>query len=162
MSEMIDYIQHMEHCLKKGQSFEWENKIYDLKQRQHRIACIKEWIEQCEVLPPNKKKEQALEKLADLILHEELCDMNAHKVRQEEYPIMSTWQIKLRQKREYNIKLADEMNLDMQSCQPPVRRKRTAWEEWSREKGEHERLLSFNPAYKLFVQHSQVKVNVVK
>jgi len=42
----------------------------------------------------------ALERLADLILHEELTDMNEHKVSQTEYPFLSESQFDRRESKE--------------------------------------------------------------
>ncbi|UYZ12158.1 hypothetical protein A6764_15130 [Brevibacillus sp. WF146] len=69
-----------------------------------------------------------LERLANTVLHEELTDQRRNKLTAPEYPFMSEWQLAVRQNREYDIKLAEEIATDGRSHKPPTRRHRTARE----------------------------------
>lgn len=71
----------------------------------------------------------AMEKLTDLILHEELTDMNPHKVSQTEYSFLSEHQSNHRGSKELLIgKSLDMIASDGQSHDKPVRRERSWYE----------------------------------
>jgi len=55
-------------------------------------AAIEDWYSKTNKMPDAKQ----LERLADLILHEELTDTNPHKITNTEYPIMSESQYERR------------------------------------------------------------------
>jgi hypothetical protein len=97
--------------------------------REVRIAVIDEavetWFRETGEMPDAKQ----LERLADLILHEELTDNNEHKVSQTEYPILSERQFERRDNRE--VKSAGDMEgnaVDGRNHMPPTRRKRSDYE----------------------------------
>lgn len=71
-----------------------------------------------------------LERLADLILYEELHDTHPDKMTREEYPIMSEHQLSRRHSGEVSMKVAEEYGVDRRNYKPPVRRKRTRKETW--------------------------------
>jgi hypothetical protein len=68
----------------------------------------------------------ALERLANLCLHEELTDPHPDKVTRTEYPFLSEHQFEERHKSEASFKLAEERGVDGRDYKPPVRRVRTA------------------------------------
>lgn len=71
-----------------------------------------------------------LERLADLLLYEELRDTHPDKMAREEYPIMSDHQLSRRHSGEVAMKVAEEYGVDRRNYKPPVRRKRTRKETW--------------------------------
>ncbi|MED1088322.1 hypothetical protein [Bacillus mycoides] len=71
-----------------------------------------------------------LERLADLLLYEELHDTHPDKMTREEYPIMSDHQLSRRHSGEVSMKVAEEYGVDRRNYKPPVRRKRTRKETW--------------------------------
>lgn len=75
-----------------------------------------------------------LERLADLLLYEELSDTHPDKVAREEYPIMSDYQLARRHSGEVSMKVAEEYSVDRRCYKPPVRRKRTRKETWQIDK----------------------------
>lgn len=70
--------------------------------------------------------EVALERLADLCLHEELSDTHPDKVTRTEYPFFSETQFEERYKSETSFVFAEEHGVDGRDHKPPVRRKRTS------------------------------------
>ncbi|MDP5275691.1 hypothetical protein [Chengkuizengella axinellae] len=150
--QMVDLLRE---CIKEGKCFTFNSTSYDVQLRVERIRCIESVLEahQQEPFTP-----YLLQTFADLILYEELTDANPYKVQSEDYPIMSSWQFHLRQQREYNIILAEEMDVNYMKCNPPVRRKRTAKEEWIREKNDQERLRKTNVVYNHFSNPGPIKM----
>lgn len=71
-----------------------------------------------------------LERLADLLLYEELSNTHPDKMAREEYPIMSDYQLSRRHSGEVSMKVAEEYGVDRRCYKPPVRRKRTRKETW--------------------------------
>ncbi|WP_255288989.1 hypothetical protein [Bacillus thuringiensis] len=71
-----------------------------------------------------------LERLADLMLYEELHDTHPDKVVREEYPIMSNHQLSRRHSDEVSMKVAEEYGVDQRNYKPPVRRKHMRKETW--------------------------------
>ncbi|MGG1152353.1 hypothetical protein [Bacillus wiedmannii] len=71
-----------------------------------------------------------LERLADLLLYEELSNTHPDKMAREEYPIMSDHQLSRRHSGEVSMKVAEEYGIDRRCYKPPVRRKRTRKETW--------------------------------
>ncbi|MFB5690206.1 hypothetical protein [Bacillus cereus] len=71
-----------------------------------------------------------LERLADLMLYEELSNTHPDKMAREEYPIMSDHQLSRRHSGEVSMKVAEEYGSDKRCYKPPVRRKRTRKETW--------------------------------
>jgi hypothetical protein len=67
----------------------------------------------------------ALERLANLCLHEELTDSHPDKVTRTEYPFFSEHQFDERHKSEASFKLAEERGVDGRDHKPPIRRIRT-------------------------------------
>ncbi|WP_232673915.1 hypothetical protein [Bacillus velezensis] len=70
----------------------------------------------------------ALERMANLVLHEELSDAHPDKVTREEYPIMSETQFEERYKREASDKLAEEYDQTGSYKGRPIRRPRSSYE----------------------------------
>jgi hypothetical protein len=71
----------------------------------------------------------ALERMADLCLHEELYNPSLTKMQDEEYPIMSERQYDRRQNTEFATgKRLDQNAADGQSHAVPLRRKRSEYE----------------------------------
>ncbi|TEA81194.1 hypothetical protein [Bacillus thuringiensis] len=77
-----------------------------------------------------RSEPRQLERLADLMLYEELHDTHPDKMTREEYPIMSEHQLSRRQSGEVSMKVAEEYGVDRRNYKPPVRRKRTRKETW--------------------------------
>lgn len=75
-----------------------------------------------------KPKAKQLERLADYILKEELTDPNPYKMSHGAHPIMSTWQMELRHKREMSLKVAEGIAADGQRYNVPKRRYRSTKE----------------------------------
>ncbi|PGY46861.1 hypothetical protein [Bacillus thuringiensis] len=75
-----------------------------------------------------------LERLADLLLYEELHDTHPDKMTLAEYPIMSDHQLSRRHSGEVSMKVAEEYGVDRRNYKPPVRRKRTRKETWQIDK----------------------------
>lgn len=71
----------------------------------------------------------ALERMANLIIYEELSDPHPDKMAREEYPIMSETQREERIKSEASEKLAEEYGADGRNYKVPTRRKRSSYEE---------------------------------
>jgi hypothetical protein len=67
----------------------------------------------------------ALERMADLILYEELSNTHPDKVTRTEYPFFSEHQFEERYKAEASFKWAEEHGVDGRDHKPPVRRIRT-------------------------------------
>ncbi|TFI48184.1 hypothetical protein E4O93_09060 [Diaphorobacter sp. DS2] len=98
--------------------------------REARIAEIdratEEWFARTGKMPDAKQ----LERLADLILHEELTDTDRMKVRNNEYPFFSDSQLDERYRSEASFKLADEQGVDGANHKPPVKRMRSRREDY--------------------------------
>ena len=99
------------------------------------------------VLPPlNLPDAQALDRLADLCLNEELYDTDPHKANKLEYPFLSEYQFARRrdgshtgkvkgQQGESPLKAASTFGHDMRDYKPPTRRKRSTYEDiWTDER----------------------------
>jgi hypothetical protein len=67
----------------------------------------------------------ALERLADLVLYEELRDTHPDKVTRTDYPFFSETQFEERRKDEASFKLSEEHGVDGRNHKPPTRRERT-------------------------------------
>lgn len=98
--------------------------------RDVRIAEIdrvtEEWFARTGKLPDAKQ----LEKLADLILHEELTDTHPDKVTKTDYPFFSESQFDERHRAEASFKLAEEQGVDGRNHKPPVKRRRSNREDY--------------------------------
>ncbi len=66
-----------------------------------------------------------LERLANLLLYEELSNTHLDKMAREEYPTMSVHQLSRRHSGEVSIKVAEEYGVDRRNYKPLIRRKRT-------------------------------------
>lgn len=99
------------------------------------------------VLPPlNLPDAQALDRLADLCLDEEIYDTDPHKANKLEYPFLSEYQLARRrdgshtgkvkgQQGESPMEAATTFGHDMRDHKPPVRRKRSTYENiWTDER----------------------------
>lgn len=97
--------------------------------REARIAEIdratEEWFAQTGKMPDAKQ----LERLADLILHEELTDPDIHKVAHNDYPFLSEYQFDRRDSRESAVGEAiDNSAADGRKHLKPTRKQRTPYE----------------------------------
>ncbi|MEI2280706.1 hypothetical protein [Paenibacillus polysaccharolyticus] len=70
----------------------------------------------------------ALERLTNLILKEELSDMDAHKIQHNEYPFLSDRQFERRHDREVSLWVAENMGADGIDHKPRKKRMRSKWE----------------------------------
>ncbi|MGX5702369.1 hypothetical protein [Bacillus cereus] len=92
-----------------------------------------------------------LERLADLLLYEELSDTHPDKMTREEYPIMSEHQLSRRHSGEVSMKVAEEYGVDRRNYKPPVRRKRTRKETWQIDREAKSRNEERRKAYREFM-----------
>ncbi|PFF13825.1 hypothetical protein CN324_28075 [Bacillus anthracis] len=99
-----------------------------------------------------------LERLADLLLYEELHDTHPDKMTREEYPIMSDHQLSRRHSGEVSMKVAEEYGVDRRNYKPPVRRKRTRKETWQIDREAKSRNEGRQKAYREFTRVQIVKV----
>ncbi|QUW39299.1 hypothetical protein [Bacillus cereus] len=89
------------------------------------------WLSDAYVEAVGERPEpKQLERLADLLLYEELHDTHPDKMSLAEYPIMSEHQLSRRHSGEVSMKVAEEYGVDRRNYKPPVRRKRTRKETW--------------------------------
>lgn len=98
-----------------------------------------------------------LERLADLLLHEELTDPRPDKMTREEYPIMSDHQLSRRHSGEVSMKVAEEYGVDRRNYKPPVRRKRTRKETWQIDRKAKSRNEERRRAYREFTRVQAVR-----
>ncbi|EOO19996.1 hypothetical protein [Bacillus cereus] len=99
-----------------------------------------------------------LERLADLLLYEELSDTHPDKMTLAEYPIMSDHQLSRRHSREVSMKVAEEYGSDKRCYKPPVRRKRTRKETWQIDREAKSRNEERRKAYREFTRVQAVKL----
>lgn len=109
-----------------GLRFVYDGTTYDLGDRAARMAAIARVTEGCGGRPDP----ELLERLANVILDEELTDTHPDKVTNTEFPFMSEWQLDLRRDRETGLKAAEETGTDGRNYRKPTRRRRTAYENW--------------------------------
>jgi hypothetical protein len=93
--------------------------------REVRLGKIEELTEAYFAATGEMPDSVALERLANLCLHEELTDSHPDKVSRTEYPFFSDHQFEERYKSEASFKLAEERGVDGRDYKPPVRRVRT-------------------------------------
>ncbi|MDA2638232.1 hypothetical protein PDQ79_27515 [Bacillus cereus] len=98
-----------------------------------------------------------LERLADLLLYEELHDTHPDKMTLAEYPIMSDHQLSRRHSGEVSMKVAEEYGVDRRNYKPPVRRKRTRKETWQIDKEAKSRNEERRKAYREFTRVQEVR-----
>ncbi|CAM3636534.1 hypothetical protein [Mesobacillus zeae] len=97
--------------------------------REVRIVKIEALVEDYFAKAGEMPDSTALERLADLCLHEELTDTNEHKISQTEYPFLSERQFDRRDNREVKSTTGMDGNAaDGQKHGVPTRRKRTDYE----------------------------------
>lgn len=99
-----------------------------------------------------------LERLTNLLLHEELSDTRPDKMTLEEYPIMSSDQEPRRHGKEVPMKVAEEYGVDRRCYKPPVRRKRTRKEIWKIDREAKSRNKERRKVYREFTKVQVVKV----
>ncbi|PFF33215.1 hypothetical protein CN335_21365 [Bacillus thuringiensis] len=99
-----------------------------------------------------------LERLADLILYEELHDTHPDKMTREEYPIMSDYQLSRRHSGEVSMKVAEEYGVDRRNYKPPVRRKRMRKETWQIDRDAKSRNEERRRAYREFTRVQTVRI----
>ncbi|MHA4153214.1 hypothetical protein [Bacillus cereus] len=103
-----------------------------------------------------------LERLADLLLYEELSNTHPDKMAREEYPIMSDYQLSRRHSGEVSMKVAEEYGVDRRNYKPPVRRKRTRKETWQIDREAKSRNEGRRKVYREFTRVQGVRVYTVK
>ncbi|WP_242264899.1 hypothetical protein [Bacillus cereus group sp. BfR-BA-01422] len=101
-----------------------------------------------------------LERLADLLLYEELHDTHPDKMTKVEYPIMSDHQLSRRHSGEVSMKVAEEYGVDRRNYKPPVRRKRTRRETWKIDREAKSRNEERRRVYREFTRIQAVKYYV--
>lgn len=99
-----------------------------------------------------------LERLADLLLYEELSNTHPDKMTREEYPIMSDYQLSRRHSREVSMKVAEEYGVDRRNYKPPFRRKRTRKETWRIDREAKSRKEERRKMYREFTRVEEVRV----
>ncbi|WP_332606848.1 hypothetical protein [Bacillus spizizenii] len=93
----------------------------------------------------------ALERMANLVIYEELSDSHPDKVTRSEYPIMSETQFEERYKREASDKLAEEYDQNGMYKGRPIRRTRSTYENKLLDKRAKARNLERRKRYSAFV-----------
>ncbi|MED0863740.1 hypothetical protein P4388_32830 [Bacillus thuringiensis] len=93
-------------------------------EREERIAAINDLLSKYDGTPPAN----ALERLSDLILYEELSDTRRNKMSAEEYPIMSERMEKTRKTGEASEKMAEEYDITGSNYGVPKRRTRSPYD----------------------------------
>lgn len=97
--------------------------------RELRIEKIEQLTEDYYRLAGEMPDVVALERLSDLILHEELTDPSPDKLTNEEYPFMSEHQFDRRDRRESSVGEAiDNSSADGRNHLKPTKRSRTDYE----------------------------------
>ncbi|WJX07520.1 hypothetical protein [Bacillus cereus] len=104
-----------------------------------------------------RPESKQLERLADLLLYEDLSNTHPDKMTLAEYPIMSDHQLSRRHSGEVSMKVAEEYGSDRRNYKPPVRRKRTRKETWQIDKEAKSRNKERMKMYKEFVKVQPVK-----
>ncbi|NIL33292.1 hypothetical protein [Bacillus thuringiensis] len=99
-----------------------------------------------------------LERLADLLLYEELHDTHPDKMTLAEYPIMSDHQLSRRHSGEVSMKVAEEYGVDRHNYKPPVRRKRTRKETWQIDREAKSRNEERRKVYREFTRVQAVRI----
>ncbi|HHT7127809.1 hypothetical protein [Bacillus cereus] len=103
-----------------------------------------------------------LERLADLLLYEELHDTHPDKMTREEYPIMSEHQLARRHSDEVSMKVAEEYGVDRRCYKSPIRRKRTRKETWQIDRETKSRNEEKRKAYREFTRVQEVRVHSIE
>jgi hypothetical protein len=96
--------------------------------REERMAAIGHLIDSYIAQTGERPDPAQLERLTDMILHEEIKDPNPYKVQHNEYPIFSERQLMLREGREVPLKAAATVGTDGRDHRKPIRRKRSTYE----------------------------------
>ncbi|TKH55935.1 hypothetical protein FC677_16105 [Bacillus cereus] len=99
-----------------------------------------------------------LERLANLLLYEELHDTHPDKMTLAEYPIMSDHQLSRRHSGEVSMKVAEEYGVDRKNYKLPVRRKRTRKETWWIDREAKSRNEERRKVYREFTRVQAVRV----
>ncbi|MBA9027537.1 hypothetical protein [Peribacillus huizhouensis] len=122
---MTDYKTQLHESITKLQA---ETKRGELP-RELRMVKIEQLTEDYYAKAGEMPDEVALERLADLVLYEELSDMNEHKIAQTEYPFLSERQFDRRDSRESSVGDAiDNSAADGRVHLKPTKRERTGYE----------------------------------
>ncbi|HDR5278097.1 TPA: hypothetical protein QCS28_005455 [Bacillus thuringiensis] len=103
-----------------------------------------------------------LERLADLLLYEELHDAHPDKMTLAECPIMSDHQLSRRYSGEVSMKIAEEYGVDRRNYKPPVRRKRTRKETWQIDREARSRNEERRKVYREFTRVQGVRVHSIE
>ncbi|MED3069286.1 hypothetical protein P4310_28005 [Bacillus thuringiensis] len=98
-----------------------------------------------------------LERLADLMLYEELSNTHPDKMTLAEYPIMSDHQLSRRHSGEVSMKVAEEYGVDRRNYKTPVRRKRTRKETWQIDREAKSRNEERRKVYREFTRVQSVR-----
>ncbi|QLI77145.1 hypothetical protein [Bacillus pumilus] len=93
-------------------------------EREERIVEINDLLDRYDGTPPSN----ALERISDLLLYEELSDTRRNKMSAEEYPIMSERMEKTRKTGEASDKMAEEYDITGANYAVPKRRTRSPYD----------------------------------
>ncbi|WP_303984523.1 hypothetical protein [Niallia circulans] len=131
--------------------------------RSRRIVEIDKLTEDYFSKVGEKPDSTALERMANLLLYEDLTNSHPDKMAREEYPIMSESQREERLKTEASEKLAEEYGDDGRNYRIPNRRKRSPYESKFVDKVAKARNKEWRDCYKDFVKgksSGQFTVNI--
>lgn len=105
----------------------FDNLIAD---RQARIAAVQALVEEYFVCVGEVPEGSELDRLADLILNEELTDKHPDKVTRTEYPFLSESQFARRRNNETSLdRAAESLDANGVDHRKPTRRLRNKWED---------------------------------
>ncbi|MCY7439421.1 hypothetical protein QPL77_14540 [Bacillus pumilus] len=128
-------------------------------ERKERIVEINDLLESYDGTPPTN----ALERISDLILYEELSDTRRNKMTAEEYPIMSERMEKTRKTGEASDKMAEEYDITGANYAVPKRRTRSPYDNLFTDRHAKSRNKSARKRYNAFVNgksSGQFTVNI--
>ncbi|APP15635.1 hypothetical protein ABH16_04795 [Bacillus altitudinis] len=128
-------------------------------EREERIGEIEALLATYDGTPPAN----ALERLSDLILYEELSDTRRNKMTAEEYPIMSERMEKTRRSGESSDKMAEEYDTSGTNRAIPKRRPRSPYENLFTDRHAKARNKTARKRYNAFVKgksNGQFTVNI--
>lgn len=88
---------------------------------QGRIAAVKRMTDAYVACRGERPAVAQLDRLASLILRDELTDMNEHKMTQQEYPLLSERQQERRHQGEVSTRWTESVAIDGRDYQPKTR-----------------------------------------
>ncbi|PFE80053.1 hypothetical protein CN333_00220 [Bacillus thuringiensis] len=135
-----------------------ESDSDEISNRDVRAKEIKSLTDAYVGMVGERPESKQLERLADLLLYEDLSNTHPDKMTLAEYPIMSDHQLSRRQSGEVSMKVAEEYGVDRRNYKPPVRRKRTRKETWQIDRDAKSRNEERRKVYREFTRVQAVKV----